>query len=203
MASAVAASREPEAMRAGLLDVVRLLQQTVEEQELSAAAWEQIGLLAGVAGTDEGNQIAVAAYERALSLDDERPISRNNLAMQLIAVADSASLDRAQGLVEPLLSREDVQQSNAHAAILDTRASVAVAKGDLAEALEYIDRAIRSQPEEPEWMVHRAEVLYQQGNESEARDAARAAARLMALRDRSTALRERLQAVQDGLRSSS
>ncbi len=189
--AAVLAKRPDDTIKASLTQVVQQLAAQPATDD-SGRLSEQVGMLAGSTGDDA---LAEQAYRTALAARQDLPIARNNLAMLLIGQDESAAKQEALNLVDPLLSRADVRQSPAYAAILDTRASIAVAMGDLAAAVTFIDSAIEEQPDEPEWHIHKAEVLAEQGDASASRQALRQADRVS-----NAALDRKLQRRVDDLR---
>ncbi|MEM7808565.1 MAG: tetratricopeptide repeat protein [Planctomycetota bacterium] len=197
ISSAVTASGDRQ-----LLDRLAALVTRVSEQvddNAGPAVWERIGILAGSAGVKD---LSRSSYERALRDEPGRVIARNNLAMLLLEGSDS-EVAEAERLVAPLLTEDRVRESAAFPAILDTRAAIAAKLGNVADAIEYIQRAIEQQPEEPEWHVHLAEMYVLQGELREASTSARQAERAMAVRTTTAALRDRLNTVRQEVSAAS
>lgn len=156
-----------------------------------AGAWEQLGMLLASTGAPRE---AESAYRTALDLDGDRLIAANNLAMLLIETEEGTPsqerLAEAARLVEHLLSLPDTREHPAYTAFLDTKAGIAAKRGDIEIALATLDDLLQLQPREPEWHLHRAEILTAAGRLAEARRSLAEAERLLtpaslpSLRDR-------------------
>ncbi|MGC1388871.1 MAG: tetratricopeptide repeat protein, partial [Steroidobacteraceae bacterium] len=106
---------------------------------------------------------AIAVYENLLKADPDSAASANNLAMLLVTYrSDKASLDRARSMTERFASSRNP-------AFIDTWGWVLYKRGEFAEAVTALQKAVDKAPQAPVLLYHLAMAQLKSG----ARDSAR------------------------------
>jgi putative PEP-CTERM system TPR-repeat lipoprotein len=140
-------------LRAGRPDVAVavLLDWTAREPDDTSAPL----LLAGLYFRSGRNEEGASVLRRILARDPRNVVALNELAWQLRTG-------------DPRHARQLAEQAYALApgrpAVVDTLAMALLEEGEYAQALEMNDRASRLAPQQPEFRVHRAEVLGRAGD---------------------------------------
>lgn len=167
-------------------------------------AWEQIGVT--VDQIDDRNA-AEAAYRAALATDSSRIVAGNNLAMLLIRAVeeeggghDDPRLAVALALAQAVVANERVRETSTYPALLDTLGAVQAAQGNFDQALATLADVVARAPQEPEWVLHAAEVQYASGDLTAARKTRDQLDRLLSGTRPTPLLRERYDALTASLR---
>jgi len=109
---------------------------------------------------------AVAVYEKALEKHPNLWIAANNLAALLSEGPDfEKDLDRALALAKRAQTLRSGEPS-----IQDTLGWIYYRKGDVSQALEYLEKALAREPENPIFNYHMGMALYKSGRIIEARE---------------------------------
>ena len=149
----------------------------------NAEAWGMLGRLYEDLGRVGASD---AAYEKSIDLDPENAAVLNNFAYSL--AQRGSRLDRALELATRALELEPENEI-----FLDTRGWVHYRRGELALALEYLERAVDAGGAAAEVYEHLGDVHRARGASADARDAYR---RALELEPERAGLRERLLSVE-------
>ena len=117
--------------------------------------------LSVIAVLEEDTDEAIRQLERTLELDPEQTLVKNNLAW-LLAARESPDLDRA---VE--LANSAVSKAPQIATYRDTLGTILLKRGDAAQAVTELERALPGMPPNDRYKVHRklAQAYQSMGNE--------------------------------------
>jgi len=117
--------------------------------------------LSVIAVLDEDQEEAIRQLERALELDPEQPLAKNNLAW-LLASKEIPDLDRALEL-----ATSAVTKAPQVATYRDTLGTIFLKRGDAARAVTELERALPGMPPNDRYKVHRklAQAYQTLGNE--------------------------------------
>ncbi|MEM1211373.1 MAG: tetratricopeptide repeat protein [Planctomycetota bacterium] len=138
-----------------------LLRPLVDRQDAPTLA---LNLYGNLALEDQRDADAVDAFTKLLAQNPDDIAAKNNLAMALMQ--KGKDLERAE-----VLAREALEAMPGQPAVLDTIARVLAAQDRPAEALPYLEDAVRRQPGVADWQLFRAELLLDLGRQDEAREA--------------------------------
>jgi len=106
---------------------------------------------------------AIAQYERLLKRDADSAAAANNLAMLLVTYrSDKASLDRARTLTERFASSRNPD-------LIDTRGWVLYKRGENADAITALQKAVDQSPHAPVLLYHLAVAQLKAGARESAR----------------------------------
>jgi tetratricopeptide (TPR) repeat protein len=141
-------------------DAIEALQEGIKvSSDAPLLVTDLAGLYERLGRVDE----AVAQYEGLLKRDAASTVAANNLAMLLVTHrSDRSSLDRARALAERFAN-------SGNAEFLDTWGWVLYKRGEYADALRALEKAVEKSPTAPELRYHLAMAQLKSG----ARDAAR------------------------------
>jgi tetratricopeptide (TPR) repeat protein len=107
---------------------------------------------------------AIKQYEALVQKDPRSEVALNNLAMLLVSYrTDQASLDRARDLVAPFANSQNPM-------LLDTYGWVLVRRGQYAEALPALERAVQLAPNSPALRYHLGMAQMNSGQAERARE---------------------------------
>ncbi|MBM3965419.1 MAG: tetratricopeptide repeat protein [Planctomycetes bacterium] len=117
--------------------------------------------LSVIAVVDGDSEEAIQHLDRTLELDPDQPLVKNNLAW-LLAARENPSLDRAMDLASSA-----VETAPQIATYRDTLGTVLLKRGDVAQAVTELERALPGMPANDRYKVHRklAQAYQTLGNE--------------------------------------
>jgi Flp pilus assembly protein TadD len=136
--------------------------ETAVQAETTDAKLPQVAGDLFMLGGDYG--LAASCYRKALALDPSSVAARNNLA--LAWAEQRGDFAEAQRMIE-----QTIQEHGANANLMDSKAAVLLLAGQTQQAVETLQQAISTNPDDPLLFLHLAMALDQLKAKPEARAA--------------------------------